>query len=157
MNFKSEKPDTPPSRRGNRLAATQFLYMWELNPNKNIEASLTQFFAISLKKKRGHYQFAEELIIGTVQQLERIDECIKKYSRNWAFSRIAKTDLAILRLAIYEFLYRKDIPPVVSINEAIELTKFFSNIDSKRFINGILDKVKETLDRPLRSANKPQN
>ena len=61
-------------------------------------------------------------------------------------------DLAILRLAIYELLFRSDIPPIVSINEAIDLSKVFSNADSKRFINGILDKIKNKINRPLRKA-----
>ena len=63
-------------------------------------------------------------------------------------------DLAILRLAVFELLFRTDIPPVVSINEAIDLAKEFSSGESRRFINGVLDKVKSTLTRPLRSAGK---
>jgi N utilization substance protein B len=61
-------------------------------------------------------------------------------------------DLSILRLAIFELQKRLDIPPIVSINEAIELSKEFSGPDSKRFINGILDKMKSTIQRPLRDA-----
>ena len=74
------------------------------------------------------------------------------HANNWKFERIAKVDLSILRLAIYELLYRNDIPPIVSINEAIDLSKVFSNPDSKRFINGILDKMKDRINRPLRKA-----
>ena len=66
--------------------------------------------------------------------------------------RIAKIDLAILRVAIFEMIYRKDIPPIVSINEAIDLSKQFSNADAKRFINGILDRVKEQVGRDARKA-----
>jgi len=60
--------------------------------------------------------------------------------------------LAILRLAIYELNYRLDIPPIVTINEAIDLTKIYSEPEARRFVNGILDRFKETLQRPLRSA-----
>jgi N utilization substance protein B len=65
---------------------------------------------------------------------------------------VAKIDLAILRLAIFEMIHRKDVPPVVSINEAIDLSKQFSNADAKRFINGILDRLKSQLGRDARKA-----
>ena len=68
------------------------------------------------------------------------------------FRRISAVDRNVLRLAIYEMLYREDIPPVVSINEAIELAKMFGGADSGRFVNGILDRVKDDLSRPLREA-----
>jgi len=73
-------------------------------------------------------------------------------AHNWDFDRIAKIDLAILRLAMFEMIFRKDIPPVVSINEAIDLSKQFSNADAKRFINGILDRLKDQLGRDARRA-----
>ena len=81
-----------------------------------------------------------------------IDARIKALAQNWDFERIAKIDLAILRLAMFEMIHRRDIPPVVSINEAIDLSKQFSNADSKRFINGILDKLKDQLGRDARKA-----
>jgi N utilization substance protein B len=61
-----------------------------------------------------------------------------------------------MRLAIFEMVYRKDIPPVVSINEAIDLSKLFSNTDAKRFINGILDRLKDQLGRDSRKVEKPE-
>jgi len=81
-----------------------------------------------------------------------IDARIRALAQNWEFDRIAKIDLAILRVAIFEMLYRRDIPPVVSINEAIDLSKEFSNADAKRFINGILDRLKDDLGRDARKA-----
>ena len=71
---------------------------------------------------------------------------------NWDIARIAKVDRNILRLAIYEMLHREDIPPVVSINEAIDIAKKFSTENSGRFVNGILDKVKGKLMRPARTS-----
>ena len=71
---------------------------------------------------------------------------------NWDFNRIAKMDLAILRISMFEMIHRKDIPPVVSINEAIDLSKEYSNADSKRFINGVLDRLKGSLGRDSRKA-----
>ena len=86
------------------------------------------------------------------EHLAEIDEKISRYAVNWTIDRIAKVDLAILRLAIFELEYRPDIPPIVSINEAVDLAKTFSSAESKRFVNGILDKVKTTLTRPFRTA-----
>ncbi len=76
-----------------------------------------------------------------IEHREAIVARIKALAHNWEFDRVARIDRNILRLAIFEMLYRKDIPPVVSINEAIDLSKQFSNSDSKRFINGILDRI----------------
>ena len=139
------------TRRQNRLVAVQFLYMWDINPGQSVEHAIIQFFKLE-DLDRKSFSFAESLITGTLEHLADIDPIIQKNSENWVFSRIAKVDLAILRLAIYELLFRKDIPPIVSINEAIDIAKALSGPDSKRFINGILDKVKDSLDRPLRTA-----
>ena len=65
---------------------------------------------------------------------------------------MAGVDRNILRLAVYEMLHREDIPPVVSINEAVDIAKKFSTDDSGKFVNGILDKVISQLDRPARTA-----
>jgi N utilization substance protein B len=138
-------------RRECRAAAMQFLYMWDVNPGDDRAGALLNFFATQAHP-REHYAFAEELIQGTLEHQLAIDELIKTNAHNWAFNRIARVDLAILRLGIYELLHRRDIPPVVTINEAIELGKTFSNPDSRRFLNGILDKVKDSLDRPARTA-----
>ena len=84
--------------------------------------------------------------------LALVDEIIGKYAKNWAFGRIARVDLAILRIAIFELMRRTDIPPVVSINEAVDIAKEFSTEESKRFVNGILDSYKEELGRDPRKA-----
>ena len=109
------------------------------------------FFA-NMELPREHYAFGEELIHGVIEHQADIDARIKTLAQNWEFDRIAKIDLAILRIAMFEMIHRKDIPPVVSINEAIDLSKQFSNADAKRFINGILDRVKVQLGRDARKA-----
>ena len=98
-------------------------------------------------------KIGEELIHGVIEHIADIDSRIKGLAHNWEFERIAKIDLAILRIAMFEMVYRKDIPPVVSINEAIDLSKQFSNADAKRFINGILDRLKDQLGRDARKAD----
>jgi len=139
-------------RRDGRVAALQFLYAWSLNSPKNLTDDLRVFFE-NCEQPREHYAFGEELIHGTIEHIEDIDGRIKTLAQNWEFDRIAKIDLAILRLAMFEMIYRKDIPPVVSINEAIDLSKQFSNADAKRFINGILDRLKDQLGRDARKAS----
>ncbi len=139
------------SRRDNRIAAMQFLFQWSLNQSEDLPGALHLFFK-GQEHPRDYYAFAEELIHGTITHLDEVDSVIRTYLQNWDFERIAHIDLAILRLAIYEMLKRRDIPPIVSINEAIDLSKTFSIPDAKRFINGILDEYKLTLDRPLRSS-----
>ncbi|HTX65998.1 MAG TPA: transcription antitermination factor NusB [Opitutaceae bacterium] len=136
-------------RRESRIAALQYLYAWSLNPPADLAADLGVFFE-GREKARDEYAFGEELIHGVVAHAADIDARIRALAQNWEFDRIAKIDLAILRLAIFEMLYRKDIPPVVSINEAIDLSKQFSNADAKRFINGILDRLKDDLGRDAR-------
>jgi N utilization substance protein B len=79
-----------------------------------------------------------------------IDKHIIKHAQNWDLHRMAVVDRNVLRLAIYEMLFRDDIPPVVSINEAVDVAKKFSTHDSGKFVNGILDKVKSQLMRPAR-------
>ena len=140
-----------PRRRQNRVAALQFLYACSLNPPEDLPGQLTLFFN-GKDQDREYFSFAEELIHGVLESLDEVDAEIRRYAENWDFERIAKMDLSILRLAIYELLKRLDIPPIVSINEAIDLSKQFSGPDSKRFINGILDKMKGQIQRPLREA-----
>ncbi len=100
-------------------------------------------------------EFAQPLIDGMVAHLPEIDERIRRYCENFDLKRLAPVDRNVLRLAIFEMLHRNDIPPVVSINEAIELAKMFGGPDSGRFVNGVLDRVKGDLSRPLREATAP--
>ncbi len=138
-------------RHDGRVAALQFLYAWSINPPANMVDDLRIFFE-GLDQPRDHYAFGEELIDGVIKNQAAIDAQIKALAQNWEFERIAKIDLAILRIAMFEMLHRNDIPPVVSINEAIDISKQFSNADSKRFINGILDRLKDKLGRDARKA-----
>lgn len=91
--------------------------------------------------------FAVLLSSGTCQHIEAIDLLIEKYSENWKLSRISKIDRNILRLAIYEMVYLRTIPPPVTINEAIEIAKKFGAEDSSSFINGMLDKIKTAAEK----------
>lgn len=92
--------------------------------------------------------FLEELVKGTVKHLKEIDEKIVKYAREWALERMANTDRNILRLAIYEIQYMEDVPTGVSINEAVELAKKYGDVDSGKFVNGILGQIVKTPEVP---------
>ena len=151
MDQQTQKVNKRSQRRDNRICVIQFLYQWELNKPEELADAVCAFLE-GREKPRDYYSFAEELIYGAIENMLEIDEQIQAHASNWKFERIAKVDLAILRLAIHELLHRTDIPPIVSINEAIDLSKVFSNPDSKRFINGILDKMKDQINRPLRKA-----
>lgn len=85
--------------------------------------------------------FSRELVLGVSFCLEEIDQLIDETSKNWRLERIGRVDRAILRLAIYEFLKRDEIPLKVSINEAVDLGKKFGGKQSGAFINGLLDKI----------------
>ena len=151
MDQPTQKVNKRSQRRDNRICVIQFLYQWELNKPEELADAVCAFLE-GRERPRDYYSLAEELIYGAIENMGEIDEQIQDHASNWKFERIAKVDLAILRLAIHELLHRTDIPPIVSINEAIDLSKVFSNPDSKRFINGILDKMKDQINRPLRKA-----
>ena len=85
--------------------------------------------------------YVDEIIVGIQSNENAIDEKIKSHLKDWSFDRISKVDVAILRLAIYEIAYRKDIPCKVSVNEAVELAKIFSDESSPAFINGVLAEI----------------
>ncbi|MEY2407959.1 MAG: transcription antitermination protein NusB [Verrucomicrobiota bacterium] len=163
-------------RREARERAVQFLFQNDLNPPENLDEALAQFWeaqrtAAIAEEKEGKAtwgepvdlpppgddelamrQFAEPLIRGALIHRDEADGFIRKYCKNWDLPRIAAVDRNILRLAIYEMLHREDIPPVVSINEAVDIAKRFSTEDSGRFVNGILDSVKKELMRPAREV-----
>lgn len=84
------------------------------------------------------WQFAQELARGAWQERDEVDAIIQKYSAGWTLERMPNADRNLLRLAIYEIKHRPDIPQSVSINEAVELAKQYSTLDSAKFINGIL-------------------
>jgi N utilization substance protein B len=160
-------------RREARERAVQFLFQHDLNPPEKLDEALEHFWntqrTAAIAEEKGDSRwgqspelpaptaeetairlFAEPLIRGTLQHRDEADVCIKKYAQNWELHRIAAVDRNILRLAIFEMLHRDDIPPVVSINEAVDIAKKFSTQDSGKFVNGILDKVKQGLMRPAR-------
>ncbi len=89
-------------------------------------------------------EFTNRIVAGTMKNSLHIDRIIARYATNWQISRMAVVDRNILRLATYELLFLEEIPPKVSINEAVEIAKKYGDIESSKFVNGILDKINKT-------------
>ena len=123
-------------RRQNRCAAFRFIFQWEMNSSEDFQQDLTEYF-IRLEKGEEYFSYAIELIAGVMDKMEILDSIIRELVQNWEFSRIAKVELAMLRVALYELKYRLDVPPVVIIDEALEISKDFSTEDSRKFLNGV--------------------
>jgi N utilization substance protein B len=127
-------------RREGRELALQALYAVDLNAPESRKSALRLFWDHNRSGERIRV-FAEDLVDGVLKHRDAIDDKIGTSSKHWSLSRMAKVDINILRLAVYELLYRDDIPKNVTINEAIEVAKTFGNEDSPAFINGILDEI----------------
>jgi transcription antitermination factor NusB len=124
-----------------RELALQFLYQVDVR-GREVADDLDAFLAEE-ESDRTASEFARLLVRGTLEHRDAIDQQLQTVARNWDLRRMAVVDRNVLRLATFELLYRDDIPPKVSINEAIELGKRFSTQNSGGFINGVLDKVKD--------------
>lgn len=123
-------------RKQAREGTMKLLYQMEVNEDFSEEAKkiyLENFIFDELEK-----EYILDAISKIINNLESIDSYVESNLEGWNINRVAKVDLAVLRIAIYEILYRKDIPVEVSINEAIETVKKYSTEDSFKFINGVL-------------------
>lgn len=127
------------NRRKARELVIQILFYMEYNPGdpeKGFELICDNYNAP--KKLRN---FSKKLVQGIYENLEYIDNLIKKSSQNWRLERMSRVDRCILRLSVFELFFMEDIPPKVSIDEAVELGKKFGTEESGSFINGVLDNV----------------
>lgn len=140
-------------RRAAREWAVQFLFQRDFNLG-DLEKDLEDFAAIHelTGKAQG---FALRLVRGAIAHLDDIDQVLQKYAEHWDVERMSAVDRNVLRLALFEMRYRPDIPPVVSLNEAVDIAKDFSGRGSGKFVNGILDRALRDLDRPARTADHP--
>lgn len=127
-------------RRKAREFALQILFQLDIRKDKPTATILKRFWAEHDVDDEVQ-AFTEELIKGTYKHLTAINEKIQVCAKNWSLDRMAAVDRNVLRMAVYELLYRADIPSSVTINEAIEIAKKFGADDSGSFVNGILDSV----------------
>jgi len=126
-----------------REFALQILYQQEINPD-DLKQTLEGFWRQQISVAPEVREFAEKTVRGTLEKLAEIDQIIRKYADNWDLHRMAAVDRNVMRLAVYELIFRDDIPPKVAINEAVNLAKKFSQNDSGKFVNGVLDKISHT-------------
>ena len=126
-------------RRIVREKVVQALYAFEIggDPVEHV----IKYVLAGLESNRTAHDFANRLVVQTITHTEDIDKVIGQHVTNWDFRRIAVLDRLILRMAICELMYFREIPPKVSVNEAIELAKLFSTSRSGQFVNGILDAI----------------
>ena len=127
-------------RRKAREFALQILFQLDIRKEK---PTLTLFkrFWTEFEPDDEVRAFTEEIVKGTFKHLKVINTKVLASAKNWSLDRMATVDRNVLRMAAYEILYRMDIPPSVTINEAIELAKKFGTDESGAFVNGILDNV----------------
>src|SRR5574344_261727 len=128
------------SRKNARENAFKCIYEYEFNKDTSIDKILDYCYTEN-EVEDEEKEYSGQVVKGTVENITSIDEIILSNLKSWSISRIAKIDLAILRLAIYEIKYYDEIPFKVSVNEAVELAKTYGNTDSKSFVNGLLAKV----------------
>ena len=160
------------NRRSSREWALQMLFRLDVLPP---EGTLDDFFAefwqqqadilieiadgdpdalkeFDSKANRVYRVFAEELVRGVWENRDAIDARIEGYLTNWTLSRMGGVDRNVLRVAFYELFFREDAPPVVIINEAVDVAKYFSTRDSGKFVNGILDRASHEVTRDARDV-----
>jgi N utilization substance protein B len=131
------------TRRHARECAVQLLF--QLDYSRDELAGVFSTFWVDKELSPAMRKFTEGLVRGVLEKQETIDTLIQKCADNWKLSRIARVDLSVLRLAVYELKFRPDVPPAVAINEAIDLAKYFSSNESGRFVNGVLDRARKEL------------
>jgi transcription antitermination protein NusB len=139
-------------RREGREAAVQLLFHWDMNVRQPLEEADLHGFWQLRTANQATKEFATRVAAGVIAEQVAIDEKISRYTANYELKRISAVDRNILRVAIYEMLFCNDVPPIVAINEAIDIAKKFGTEESGKFVNGVLDRVKLDLNRPLRTA-----
>lgn len=135
------------SRKTARETAMKLLYQIDIGGSTPAEAVKDYYENYEgLEISADDKDYIENCVAGAFLDLKNIDNLVEKNSKEWKINRIAKVDLAIMRLAIYEMLNRNDVPKVVAVNEAIELAKKFGGDHSSNFINGILGNIIKELN-----------
>jgi N utilization substance protein B len=151
------------SRRKGRILAFQALYSWEATGRRTgatapVPEELLDFSWLETDKQENLDQatvdFSRLLVTGTIQNIDSIDQVIRAHLENWDFSRLNRVDLALIRMSTYTLMFQTDVLPSIVIDEAIGISKEFGTGESFRFVNGVLDSIRRTLEssRTLESA-----
>jgi len=137
------------TRREAREWAVQLLFQLDLNPTDNLDRVFETFWSDKQPDTRSR-AFAETIVRGVREKLAEIDAALKKVAQHWDIKRMGVLDRNVIRMGMYEMLHLKEIPAAVTINEAVDIAKYFASDESGKFVNGILDKVRKDLKRPPR-------
>jgi N utilization substance protein B len=133
-----------------RILAFQALYAWEACSGIGETDKAADFSWLDSavdKLDENTTRFSRLLIAGTIENIRAIDAMIRSHLQNWDFSRVQRVDLALLRMSIYTLMYQTDIAPTIVINEAVGIAQDYGTDDSYRFINGMLDSIRKTLEK----------
>ncbi|MDR2517262.1 MAG: transcription antitermination factor NusB [Spirochaetaceae bacterium] len=138
------------SRRQGRILAFQSLYSWEAGGQVlPVPEELFAFSWLSDEKiaslERGTAAFSRLLLTGTIENIDAVDGMIRNHLKNWDNSRLGKVDLAVLRMSVYALMFERDVPASIVIDEAIGIAKEYGTDDSFRFVNGVLDSIRKTI------------
>lgn len=135
-------------RRHARELALQALFFLDMNGSGDFSADLDAFCIENEADLTPTVKpFFLDLVQGVAGALDKIDPFLEKYSKNWKVSRMPAVDRTVMRIATFELLERMDIPPSVTINEAVDIAKKFSTLESGPFVNGILDQIRLSIGR----------
>jgi len=162
------------TRRQAREWALQLLFQLDHNPAEKLEAVFEEFWRQEVATRAEKLEdesypsqaaaamqdagapsarireFTEQLVRGVCTNREAIDTRLKEYVRNWPLHRMGGVERNVMRLAFFELFFASETPPIVCINEAVDLAKYFSNAEAGRFVNGILDRAAKEATRPAR-------
>jgi len=123
-----------------REHALKILYQYDI-VKLPIEAVIKSYWAIQESHDDEMISYANLLVLGIAQNIVGIDQKISDYATNWQIRRMAIIDRNVMRIGLYELKHTTHIPPKVAINEAVELVKKYGDLESSKFVNGILDKI----------------
>jgi N utilization substance protein B len=146
------------TRRRARELAMQALFC--MDANENTSPQMLEHFCENFAPSQKAQPFFMKLVNGVLEGKPQIDQLIERFSKNWRLHRMSGVDRNIMRIAVFEMLYCPDIPPKVSINEAIDVGKKFGTEESGAFINGIIDSIRIAIEEgeiqiqePIAAAN----
>ena len=149
------------SRRKGRILAFQALYSWDAHYSQTRDISLPdELLNFSWTSQTVSDEeiktFSRLLVTGTVENIRAVDSTIEKHLQNWELERLNRVDLAVLRMSVYTLMFQADIHPSIVIDEAIDISKEFGTEDSYRFVNGVLDSIRKTLNMPEKALKPKQ-
>ncbi len=148
------------SKRLGRELAMQYLFKLDMSQEPDTPEQWETFRATAAetmgmhenRQSRKAFEYAERLVAGIAAHRSAIDEAILGRLAHWDWSRLLTIDRNVMRVAVFEMLFVPEVPPVVSISEAVEIVRDYSGPQSGNFVNGVLNSLKETLKRPPREA-----